>query len=99
MYHGGDGRRPKLSNRLEEFVVWEDPSVDNPLARRGKAPPLTPIENEYMLMFTALEEWKICPWLAPNGDIFPEIRNTMFHILNYRNIKMKKEMRKAQRKK
>jgi hypothetical protein len=62
-------------------------------------PYLSPIEKEYMMMFRALEEWHHIPWLDPiTKEEYPEVKFSMFKLLEYRNKRIRKDEKEAEAK-
>ena len=77
------------------MVYYEPPDPEQfPHAKRFQ---LSPIENEYMLMFRALEDWHICPWIDPiTKEEYPEVRFSMFKMAEYRNRRIRRDHKKAE---
>ena len=49
------------------------------------------------MMFRALEDWNICPWIDPiTHEEYPEVKYSMFKLLEYTNKRRHKDQNEAE---
>lgn len=59
-------------------------------------PYLSEAENHYLTLFVALENWHVIPWVDPiSKKEYPEVKFSMFKLLEYKNRRILKDTRKA----
>lgn len=98
MYHGGDEWRPKLTDRLHDYIVFY--KQPNPLDFPNSKPPyLSPAEKYYLMMYRALEDWHVVPWIDPiTKEEYPEVKWSMFRIREFSIKRQHKDQREAEQK-
>lgn len=63
-----------------------------------KPPSISDWENHYLTMFIALENWHIVPWInSKTHEEYPEIKYSMYKLLEYKNNRALKDYRKAKK--